>query len=456
MWMLKDHPMLIRFSPMRFPDIKPNRAVDPTRRKLLGCLAAATAPLIIPSRLLGKDAPSNKITLGFIGMGGHGIGRNLGNFLAQPDAVTLAVCDARKSAASRAMELVHQHDENNACLAYQDFREVIARKDIDAIVISTPDQWHAPMSMASLQAGKDVFCEKPSLTITEGRELADEVAKRQAVFQWGLEDRSLIKYHRLAGWARSGMIGKLQSVHVSLPSKRPFPMEASGPIPDDLDWNLWLGPAPFHPYTPQRTNPEHWRMIEDYSGGVITDWGSHLMDTAQIGVDMENSGPLEISGTCEMPDAAASESSVPFNVNVRYRYANDVEIFVTEGEVDIKFVGADGWVRCHGWNGEWSASNPEILRIDRFPDTADFWPLPPVEHRDFLDAMKSRGNPAYHVEAGHRLSTTLHLGHLAVRSGRVIQWNPETESFGDGDVESAISSIYRRPARDWEAGYADR
>jgi hypothetical protein len=196
-------------------------------------------------------------------------------------------------------------------------------------------------------------------------------------------------------------------------------------------------------------------MIHDYSGGVITDWGSHLVDTAQIGAAVENSGPIEITGTCDMPDPATSESSVPFNAKVRYRYANGVEISVTEGEVDIKFIGSDGWVRCKGWNGEWSASNPEILRTDTFPASANFWPLPPVEHRDFLDAMKSRGNPAYHVEAGHRLCTTLHLGHLAAISGRTIRWNPENETFGDGDTESVKSPIYQRPARDWESGHTE-
>ncbi|MCH7226227.1 Gfo/Idh/MocA family protein [Haloferula sp. A504] len=428
---------------------------DPTRRKLLGCLAAATAPLIIPSRLLGKDAPSNKITLGFIGVGSHGISRNLGTFLNQPDARVIAVCDARKSSAAKAKQTVDQHSRSTNCLVYQDFREVIARTDIDAIVISTPDHWHVPMSLAALRAGKDVFCEKPSLTITEGRELVDEVAKRNAVFQWGLEDRSLIKYHRLAGWVRSGMIGTLKTVEVTLPHNRPYPKESPAQVPRDLDWNLWLGPAPFHPYTKNRTHPQHWRMIRDYSGGVITDWGSHLVDTAQIGAAMEHSGPIEITGTCDIPDPATSESSVPYNSKVRYRYANGVEISVAEGEVDIRFVGSDGWVRCKGWNGEWSASNRDILRNDTFPESARFWPLPPIEHRDFLDAMKSRGKPAYHVEAGHRLCTTLHLGHLAARSGRKIRWNPESETFADGDTESVKSPIYRREARDWEAGHHD-
>ncbi|MGB6223517.1 Gfo/Idh/MocA family oxidoreductase [Haloferula sp.] len=422
-----------------------------TRRKVLGGLAATAAPLIIPSRLLGKNAPSNKITLGFIGMGLQGTGRNLTSFKNQSDAVTLAVCDVRMSSALKAKQIVDQHHGNSDCLACQDFRELIARDDIDAIVISTPDHWHVPLSMAALQAGKDVFCEKPSLTITEGRKLVDEVAARKAVFQWGIEDRSLIKYHRLAGWARSGMLGQLKSIEVVLPYKQPYPKEAPAPVPDDLDWNLWLGPAPFHPYTPRRTDPQHWRMIKDYSGGNITDWGSHLIDTAQVGARMEASGPVEISGSSEMPDSETSESSVPVHCDLHYRYPNGVEMSVKDGDVDIKFVGTDGWARCKGWNGQWSASNHEMLRIDKFPPEAEFWPLPPIEHRDFLDAVKSRGKPAYHVEAGHRLATTLHLGHLAARSGRTIRWDPEKEAFPIDDTESAKSFIYRRPARDWTA-----
>ncbi len=423
-----------------------------TRRRVLGGLAASVAgPLIIPSRLLGKDAPSNKITLGFIGMGLQGISRNLASFNNQADAVTLAVCDVRKSAAHKAKNIVDQHHDNRDCFASSDFREIIDRDDIDAIVISTPDHWHVPLSMAALKAGKDVFCEKPTLTITEGRRLVEEVTRRKAVFQWGIEDRSLIKYHRLAGWARSGMLGTLKSIHVVLPRKRSYPREEPAPVPEDLDWNLWLGPAPFHPYTPRRAEPQHWRMISDYSGGTITDWGSHLIDTAQVGAGMENSGPIEVVGSAVIPDSESSESSVPLDLKLRYHYPNDVEMFVTNGEVDIKFVGAEGWARCKGWNGQWSASDHEMLRRDIFAPEAGYWSRPPIEHRDFLDAVKSRGKPAYHVEAGHRLATALHLGHLAARSGRTIGWNPDIESFSDDDTESAKSFIYHRPSRDWSS-----
>ncbi|MCH7228093.1 Gfo/Idh/MocA family protein [Haloferula sp. A504] len=420
----------------------------PSRRKVLAQLAAASAPLIIPSRLLGKDAPSNKITLGHIGMGSQGIGRNLRTFLNQPDQVTLAVCDVRRSAAERAKREVDQHHGNTDCTVTQDFRELIARDDLDAIVISTPDHWHVPLSLAALRAGKDVFCEKPTLTITEGSELVTEVMKRKAVFQWGIEDRYLVKYYRLAGWVRAGLIGDLKTIHVTLPAKSPFPLEEPAPVPAGLDWNLWLGPAPFHEYTPTRPDPQHWRTLFDYSGGVITDWGSHLIDTAQIGARMEHLGPVEVFGSGPLPDPEKFHSDVPIRFDLDYRYANGVVMKVGAGEVDIKFEGSNGWVRCKGWNGAWSASDPEILRVAEFPDTADYWPRPPIEHRDFLDCMKSRSKPAYHAEAGHRLATALHLGHLAVRTGKTVKWDPGREAFEGESFEA--SPIYRRPPRDWQ------
>lgn len=382
-------------------------------------------------------------------MGNQGIGRNLGTFLNQPEVVVRTVCDVWKDRAEAAKQKVDEKAGNAQCLACTDFRRVIERDDLDAIVISTPDHWHVPLSLAALQSGKDVFCEKPSLSIAEGRELVREVEQRKAVFQWGIEDRSLIKYHRLAGWVRSGAIGRLTSIEVVLPKKVAFPAEPECPVPDGLDWNLWLGPAPFHPYTATRAESMHWRMIQDYSGGMITDWGAHLVDTAQVGARVEDSGPVEISGTGTVPDSPALQSNVPIDFHIRYRYANGVELQVSDGEVNIKFTGTGGWVACTGWNGKWTASDPQILRIQEFGEEAGFWPLPPIEHRDFLDCMKSRQKPAYHAEAGHRLSTTLHLGHLAVRTGKTIRWDPGREAFaGDGD-DFTKSIIYQRPARDW-------
>lgn len=230
----------------------PESTAHPTSRRgflssgLLAA-AAASAPAILPSRLFGQDAPSKKITLGFIGMGGHGVGRNLTSFLNQPDAKVLAVCDVWKNKAERSKRKVDQFTKSNDCKAYQNFREALERDDIDAIVISTPDHWHVPLSLAALRAGKDVFSEKPTLTISEGRDLVDEVNRRNAVFQWGIEDRYLMKYHYLAGWVRAGLIGDLETVQVNLPNKKP---------------HLRDQPAPLHPH-PSRpsTLARHHRLL---------------------------------------------------------------------------------------------------------------------------------------------------------------------------------------------------
>ncbi|MDA3926068.1 MAG: Gfo/Idh/MocA family oxidoreductase [Kiritimatiellae bacterium] len=431
-----------------------NKSKSVSRRTFIKGAGVATAsisaPLILTSGCLSKRfAPSHKITLGFIGMGSQGNSRNLGTFLNQDDAKVLAVCDCRLSAALEAKEIVDKRYGNSDCAVYQDFREIINRPDIDAVVISTPDHWHVPMSMMALRAGKDVFCEKPSLYIKEGMELVDEVKKRNAIFQWGIEDRSLIKYHRLAGWVRNGAIGELKTIHVRLPGKEPFLLDKPAPVPDDLDWNLWLGPAPLQPYTPSITGRFNWRLNADFGGGMLTDWGAHLIDTAQVANGMEASGPVEVFGKKRKLDPKIYQTNAPVDFKLHYRYANGVEMFVDDGEeVDLKFVGTKGWVRCEGWDGIWTASDPSILRIKDFG--RKMWTLPPIEHRDFLNSMRSRKPPAYFAEAGHRLSTTLHLGHIAIRSGRTIRWDPKAQFFADGDTESAKSIVYDRPARDWE------
>lgn len=424
-----------------------------SRRHFLAASALAAAPSLLPARLLGENAPSKQITLGLIGMGLQGMSRNLGNFLSQKDCRVLAVCDVMKSRAETAKQKVDAHHGNKDCIAYQDFRQVLERDDIDAIVISTPDHWHVPISMAALAAGKDVFCEKPTLTIAEGRMLQEEVARRGAVFQWGIEDRSLIRYHRLAGWVRDGHIGELETIHVGLPGKKPFAADEPARVPEGLDWNLWLGPAPYHEYTPTRMKPQHWRYIFDYSGGTITDWGSHIVDTAQIGAFVENSGPVEVSGSCRELDSGQQwQTNVPVGYEIEYSYANGVRMIVVDGEVDIKFEGSKGWVQCQGWNGKWLTSDPKVMRVKEFGEQARYWPLPPVEQRDFLDSVKSRKRkPAYHVEAGHRLATTLHLGHLACATGQSVKWDPDKEAFiGEHAAAHAKHPIFQRAARNWE------
>ena len=384
-------------------------------------------------------------------MGGQGVRMNLAGFLMDDRAHVLAVCDCKLSAADAAKSIVDEAYGNSDCAVYQDFRDIIGRDDIDAVVISTPDHWHVPMSMMALRAGKDVFCEKPSLTITEGRELVDKAASLGKVFQWGIEDRSLIKYWMLAGLARTGAIGEVHSVECGQPNKPMFKLEDPVPVPDDLDWNLWLGPAPYAEYTPTVTDPQRWRQHVDYSGGSLTDWGAHLCDTAQIGIGMDDSGPVEILGTSKEM-AKNSYVTAPSGYDVLFRYSNDATIRVrdTARKIFIRFEGTEGWIQCEKWNGELSASDMNLFRNLKLEEHPDFWPRPPSEQRNFTDAVLSRGQTTYHAEAGHRLSSALHLGHLAIRSGKTVHWNPDEERFAKDAKEHKKSIIYRRRSRDWE------
>lgn len=413
---------------------------------------AATAPSILPSGLFGAAAPSKRITLGCIGLGPQGTTTNMSRFLKIPNVQVVAVCDCKLSKANHAKAMVDQAYGNQDCLVYQDFRDVIDRKDIDAVVISTPDHWHVPMSLIALRAGKDVFCEKPSLTIAEGRNLVKEAAKRQKVFQWGIEDRSLTKYWMLAGLARTGAIGEVHSVECGLPRKPLFDIETPATIPDDLDWNLWLGPAPFAEYTPNVLDRQRWRQRADYSGGSLTDWGAHLCDTAQVGIDMDESGPTEILGASS-PLPRNSYVTTPSGYDILFRYSNHSTIRVrdTARRTFIRFEGTKGWIQCEKWNGQLSASDMNLFQSREFAKDPAFWAQPVGEQQNFIDAVVSRGATTYHPEAGHRLSSMLHLGHIATRSGKTIHWNPKKEQFAQDAKEHKTSNIYRRESRNWEA-----
>jgi predicted dehydrogenase len=413
--------------------------------RIAGAVGAAAAPMVLPSRVFGDTAPSKKTTLGFVGLGNEGYGHNLTGMLVENDARAVAVCDVMASRRTRARETVDRQYSAKGCKEIADFRDLIARKDIDAVVISTPDHWHVPISLMALEAGKDVFCEKPTLTIAEGRTLVETVARHKAVFQVGIEDRSVIYYFRMGELVRNGAIGQLKQIHVKLPAGSAFPVEAAAPVPADLNWDLWLGPAPFHPFTPNRTEASHWRQVRDYSGGLLTDWGSHLIDTAQVANFAELSGPVEVEGVGEIPTNSMATTFVNFKLH--YRYANGVEMFVESGGVAIRLDGTDGWIGNNGWRGPLEGTSKELLRR-KYPRAGNkIWPMPPSEHRNFLDCVKSRQPTTYTAEADQRLSTAMHIGNIAMQLGRKLKWDPKSESFPGDEAANALRS---RPARtDW-------
>ena len=431
-----------------------------TRRsflKELGTMAGAglAFPTIDPARVLAQDAPSNRVTLGCIGMGSQGVMANLRAFLNESDAQVVAVCDAYLNRAKKAGAQVDQEYGTKGCRVYQDFRGIIADPAIDAVVISTPDHWHVPMSLMALAAGKDVFCEKPTLYIDEGRQLAEAVAKHQAVFQAGIEDRSTMWFHKMVEWVKNGEIGTLRRVDITMPAGTSYPKEKPAPIPADLDWNLWQGPAPFHPYTPNRTGGWHWRNISHYAKGAILDMGAHLVDTGQIGVNAPEVCPIEVQGTGEIPKGR--ETNVPITYDLTYQYANGVEMTVKNGAKDgwdpnscfIQFTGDKGWLRRKTWYAGVEASDPKILRIRYTPETTKHWAFPPTEQRNFLDCVKSRKRTIYPALDLHHLSTTLHMGVIAIMLGSKLHWDPHQERFINNEY---ANQLCRRPkARDWEA-----
>jgi len=432
--------------------------MEHSRREFLkysSVAATALFPTIIPARVLGENAPSKRITLGCIGMGGQGTNRNLTSFLNESDCQVVSVCDAYMNKANHARDKVNKAYGNTDCKAVQDFRSIIADPQIDAVVISTPDHWHVPMSLMALQAGKDVFCEKPTLSIREGRVLTDACAKRDAIFQAGVEDRSLVHFHKMVELVRNGAIGALKRVKVQLPAGNDFPLEDPVQPPGDLDWNLWQGPAEYHAYTPNRTRGWHWRNNSLYSRGAILDMGTHLVDTAQLGVNDPDVCPVEVSGTGEIPEGRLTD--VPVKFDLTYRYGNGVEMRVKNGPKGgwdpngcyLEYIGDKGWIRRKTWSAGIEASNREILRTRYEAGQSKYWPLPPSEHRNFLDCVKSRKRTTYPAIDLHHMSTTLHMGVICIQLGRKLQWDTRKEEFCN-DAE-ANKLCHRPKARNWEA-----
>jgi predicted dehydrogenase len=418
---------------------------DLSRRLFLRGLSAGLAlPTVIPSSVLGAAAPSKKITVGFIGTGSHGTDWNLPPYLRQADARVIMVCDVDGYRVRKAKAMIDAHYDNEDCALTKDFREVLARKDIDAVMISTPDHWHTIISLMAARAGKDVQCEKPTLCIHEGKVLAKEIRRLGKVFQTSTEDRSIPQYHRMAELVRNGRIGKLQTIEVVLPKQPNVPGDATPqPVPAELDYDMWLGPAPHAPYNKDRVH-FNFRWIWDYSGGIICDWGTHLFDTAQWANNTEHSGPVEIEGTGTHWDGGLYDTVKDYDVT--YRYANGVVMTCKPGNPSIKFVGTEGWVGNTGWRGPLQASSDKILNSVIEPNELHLYTNPKGEHDDFLKCVRSRKDPYFPVEIGHRVATVCHLANIAIKIGRKLKWNPVKEEFvNDPNANNLLDRPRRAP-----------
>jgi predicted dehydrogenase len=400
--------------------------------------AAFVVPTIVPSSVFGADAPSNRITIGSIGLGGMGIG-NMKGFKGKSGSQVVAVCDVDAAHREKARQIAELDEKSS----YNDFRDLIARDDIDAVVVATPDHWHVPTSLAAVKAGKDVYCEKPlTLTIGGGRALADAVKRYGRVLQTGSQQRSGSEFRKACELVRNGRIGKLHTIKVGIPGnnrKCPPTWEAK-PVPEGFDYDMWLGPAPWEPYTEQRCHYQ-FRFILDYSGGQMTNWGAHYLDIAQWGNGADETGPVEIEGKGDFPESGLFTTSK--KADVTYTYANGVQLLLKTGGGNTRFEGSEGWVFVS--RGKIDAEPKSVLQEKIGADEIKLYDS--RDHKqNFLDCIKSRKDPIASAEIGHRSSTVCHLGNIAMLLGRKVKWDPKKERFiNDSAADSMISRSMRSP-----------
>jgi predicted dehydrogenase len=417
-----------------------------TRRSFLMSTATTGAtfaiPAIVPASVFGANAPSNRIVMGAIGVGSQGTG-DMQGFLGKREVRMVAVCDVEKSHRDRAKKIVDDRYGNKNCTAYLDFRNLIGRGDLDAVMLALPDQWHAIPAIAAARAGLDIHGQKPlARSIREGRAICDAVHRYGRVWQTGSQQRSDYKFRRACELVRNGRIGKILKVEVGLPTGGGTDVKPVMPVPEGLDWNFWLGPAPYVPY--RGVSHWDWRWIMDYSGGQLTDWAGHHIDIAHWGMGWDYTGPVEIEGRGNYPTEGLN--NVPTQYKFACKYADGTVMTIANNQQIIqgaKWYGEKGWI--HVSRGGMSASDEKILREEIGPNETRLY-----ESRDhkqnFLDCVKSRELTICPAEVGHRSISVALLGEIAMLTGRKIKWDPVNEKIiGDPEASALLGRAYREP-----------
>ena len=416
-----------------------------SRRRFLRTVAAGFAgPALISANsgaATGALAASERITSALIGSGSRGL-----QIVAGASQV-VAVCDvdaARREDAQRRVEAMG----HSGCETFGDFRELLDRKDIDAVVIATPDHWHVPIAAAAVKAGKAVYVEKPlSLTIGEGCMLRDIVRRYGGILQVGSQQRSDEKFLRACELVRNGRIGQLKNVRVEIPTRggrdRPWSPQ---PVPPELDYEMWLGPAPWAPYHPDRCH-YNFRFVTDYSGGDVTNWGGHQLDIAQWGLGADDSGPLEVQGHGQRN--ATGLHDVFYDVHVDFLYEGGVTVQLRSGGNGVRFEGSEGWVFVSRAKLEaepksvlTSTIGPEEIHLARGPHGAG------GTHMEiWLECVRQRNARGLNVpvEVGHRSATVCHLANIAMMLQRPLRWDPVRERFAHDDEANRLR---HRPMRE--------
>lgn len=424
-------------------------AAQLSRRQFLRRASAAAAvagfPTILPSRLFGALAPSNRITMAGIGLGGQGTS-NMRSFLNHEQVQWLAVCDVDARRLEAAKQLVDEHNGNSDCAAYADLRELLARRDIDAVSIATPDHWHAYIAINAARAGMDIFGEKPfSHDLRGGRAMVAMVERYGRVWQTGSWQRSVANFHHACELVRNGRIGRVVRVEVGLPDGEDGPVRAPQPVPEQLNWDMWLGPAPWQPY--RGISHWDWRWVMDWGGGQLRDWIGHHLDIAHWALDLERTGPVEIKGAGTYPQRGFYDAPTAYRVDCRY--ADGLTITVAnasqlERGMGTRWIAADGkWI--HVDRGRQATNPPELWNDVITPGEVRL--THSRDHMaDFLDGVKTRQLTIAPAEVAHRSASVGHLGLVAIETGRTLRWDPVTETLaGDPVANALLGRAYRQP-----------
>ena len=440
-------------------------------------VASATtflAPTILPSGIFGKTTANKKINIGQIGCGRIARDHDMPGVMQYDNARLIAVCDVDSKRMNDAKILVETYYNKKLgsnkvvdVKMYGDYKELLENKDIDAVVISTPDHWHAQPAIEAALAGKDIYLQKPtSLTVEEGRVLSDIIQRKSTILQVGTQQRSMAQFRVAAELVRNGRIGKLHTVKVGLPGDPSGPEASKMPLPSNLNYDMWLGQTPLMDYTEIAVHPKEdysrpgWLRIEQFGAGMITGWGQHHYDSAAWGMDTELTGPVSVQAVAEFPKSGLWNVHGDFMSKAEYE--NGITMYTSSGGYTngIKYIGTDGWIFVS--RGAYTASASDPVTADKSSkalDASDPKILTSIigsneihlyksdeQHGNWLECIETKKPPISTVEMGHRACTVCLITHISMKLNRKLNWNPKTEKFiNDDEANSMLTRSQRKP-----------
>ena len=409
-------------------------------------VGAIALPTIIPASALGRGvrvAPSDKIVMGCIGVGGMGTG-HVRSFLGFDDVHIAAVCDVRRQHAERAKNMVDKKYSQQSCQIYNDYRQLLARPDIDAIVNATPDHWHSLIGLEAARQKIHMYYEKPlTRSIAESQAVRRAVKDYDVIFQFGTQQRSDQRFRYTCELVRNGKIGDLETIMIGSAQFEPIGLQPAQPVPDGLDYNMWLGPAPWAPYTQKRCT-RNWTLISDYSLGCLSGaWGIHSVDIAQWANRSDDAAPITTEGWGKAPKKGLYDTYIEWKAE--HTYANGVKLIHMDMETALKhakqfelfwmailFLGSEGWV--YVGRGFLDAHPKSLLNV-KFGPNDERLPVSQDHRRQFLDSVKKHQQPISHIDSAYYSDITCHHAHIAMTCGRKLTWNNQTEQF-ENDVQA--------------------